>query len=159
MFAKVFALLAIVTLAKCGYISSGFDSNHYGGGGASSYVNQKLDSYGGYATYGGHGSGGLDGGYGGGFGGAHGGDTDDGGYAYPKYNFNYGVNDHHSGDVKSQHEERDGDVVKGYYSVHEPDGTVRHVQYSADDKNGFNAVVTKSGHASHPASDGHGGHY
>lgn len=31
----------------------------------------------------------------------------------PKYAFNYGVADHSTGDVKSQHESRDGDVVKG----------------------------------------------
>lgn len=31
----------------------------------------------------------------------------------PKYAFNYGVADHTTGDVKSQHETRDGDVVKG----------------------------------------------
>lgn len=34
---------------------------------------------------------------------------------HPKYSFNYGVADHHTGDVKSQHETRDGDVVKGMY--------------------------------------------
>lgn len=31
----------------------------------------------------------------------------------PKYAFNYGVADPSTGDVKSQHETRDGDVVKG----------------------------------------------
>lgn len=39
---------------------------------------------------------------------------------HPKYSFNYGVADHHTGDVKSQHETRDGDVVKGkpfFFSV------------------------------------------
>ncbi|KAJ8966925.1 hypothetical protein NQ314_003220 [Rhamnusium bicolor] len=49
------------------------------------------------------------------------------------------------------HEERDGDVVKGYYTVAEPDGTLRTVHYTADDHNGFNAVVEKSGHPVHPA--------
>jgi hypothetical protein len=34
-------------------------------------------------------------------------------YAHPKYAYKYGVNDYHTGDVKSQHETRDGDVVKG----------------------------------------------
>lgn len=38
----------------------------------------------------------------------------------------------------------------------EPDGTVRKVFYTADKHNGFNAVVSKSGHANHPAS--YGGH-
>ncbi|KAG8236741.1 hypothetical protein J437_LFUL016996 [Ladona fulva] len=70
--------------------------------------------------------------------------------AHPHYQFNYGVEDHHTGDIKSQHEERDGDVVKGQYSLHEPDGTVRTVEYTADAHNGFNAVVHKSGHAAHP---------
>ncbi|XP_025830584.1 cuticle protein 19-like [Agrilus planipennis] len=71
--------------------------------------------------------------------------------AYPKYHFNYGVKDGHTGDIKEQSEERDGDVVKGEYSLVEPDGTVRKVEYTADDHNGFNAVVSKSGHAVHPA--------
>ncbi|XP_026272119.1 cuticle protein 19-like [Frankliniella occidentalis] len=71
-------------------------------------------------------------------------------YAPPKYAFNYGVNDPHTGDHKSQWEERDGDVVKGEYSLVEPDGTIRTVSYTADGHNGFNAVVTKSGKAVHP---------
>lgn len=71
--------------------------------------------------------------------------------AYPKYHFNYGVKDGHTGDIKEQTEERDGDVVKGQYSLVEPDGTVRKVEYTADHHNGFNAVVTKTGHAVHPA--------
>ncbi|XP_066591654.1 cuticle protein 19-like [Prorops nasuta] len=72
-------------------------------------------------------------------------------YAYPKYGFEYGVNDPHTGDVKSQEEVRDGDVVKGSYRVNEPDGTIRVVDYTADSHNGFNAVVKKIGHAVHPA--------
>nr|AYA49930.1 cuticular protein 129 [Leptinotarsa decemlineata] len=72
--------------------------------------------------------------------------------AYPKYQFNYGVQDGHTGDQKTQSEVRDGDVVKGQYSLVEADGTVRTVTYTADDHNGFNAVVTRSGHAAHPAT-------
>ncbi|XP_043517672.1 cuticle protein 19-like [Frieseomelitta varia] len=71
-------------------------------------------------------------------------------YAHPKYTFNYGVHDPHTGDVKTQHEVRDGDVVHGSYSVNEPDGSVRIVEYTADDHNGFNAVVKKVGPAVHP---------
>ncbi|KAJ8968023.1 hypothetical protein NQ317_005455 [Molorchus minor] len=71
-------------------------------------------------------------------------------YAHPKYEFSYGVKDPHTGDHKSQHEERDGDVVKGYYTLSEPDGTIRTVHYTADPHNGFNAVVEKSGHSVHP---------
>ncbi|GAB0096166.1 cuticle protein [Sergentomyia squamirostris] len=69
--------------------------------------------------------------------------------AYPKYSFNYGIKDPHTGDIKSQAEERDGDVVKGQYSLVEPDGSVRTVDYTADDHNGFNAVVHKSAPAAH----------
>ncbi|KAI8123027.1 hypothetical protein FF38_05628 [Lucilia cuprina] len=65
-------------------------------------------------------------------------------HSYPKYHYNYGVADSHTGDVKSQHEVRDGDVVKGSYSLVEPDGSVRTVEYTADDHNGFNAVVHKT---------------
>ncbi|XP_041976449.1 uncharacterized protein LOC121731159, partial [Aricia agestis] len=70
--------------------------------------------------------------------------------SYPKYAFNYGVKDPHTGDIKSQQEARDGDVVKGSYSLVEPDGTTRVVNYSADDHTGFNAVVHRTGHAVHP---------
>ncbi|CAH1368535.1 unnamed protein product, partial [Tenebrio molitor] len=73
-------------------------------------------------------------------------------HAAPVYEFNYGVKDGHTGDQKSQHEVRDGDVVKGSYSLVEPDGTIRTVHYTADHHNGFNAVVERSGHAVHPAA-------
>lgn len=71
-------------------------------------------------------------------------------YSYPKYKYEYGVKDAHTGDDKSQWEVRDGDVVKGEYSLKEADGTTRVVSYTADDHNGFNAVVKKIGHAHHP---------
>ncbi|XP_014247044.1 uncharacterized protein LOC106665256 isoform X2 [Cimex lectularius] len=64
--------------------------------------------------------------------------------------FKYGVKDLHTGDIKNQWEERDGDVVKGEYSLVEPDGSIRTVTYTADDHNGFNAEVKKSGPAVHP---------
>lgn len=63
----------------------------------------------------------------------------------PQYTFSYGVKDHLSGDDKSQHEVRDGDVVKGQYSLVEADGTRRVVDYTADPINGFQAVVSKHG--------------
>lgn len=47
------------------------------------------------------------------------------------------VNDPHTGDRKEQHETRHGDVVKGEYSLVEPDGRVRHVKYYADDHTGW----------------------
>ncbi|XP_071455833.1 uncharacterized protein [Hetaerina americana] len=74
----------------------------------------------------------------------------DGPPAYPKYNYGYDVDSPHTGDVKNQWEERNGDVVKGSYRLSEPDGTIRQVDYTADGHNGFNAVVKKLGKASHP---------
>lgn len=70
-------------------------------------------------------------------------------HSHPKYDFKYGVHDYHTGDIKSQHEERDGDVVKGSYSLVEPDGSIRTVEYTADDHNGFQAVVHKTAPAHH----------
>ncbi|XP_069354576.1 cuticle protein 7-like [Maniola hyperantus] len=72
-------------------------------------------------------------------------------YAHPKYDFSYSVADGHTGDNKSQHESRDGDVVHGEYSLLEADGSVRRVQYTADAHNGFNAVVSNSAPAAHAA--------
>ncbi|XP_017781386.1 PREDICTED: larval cuticle protein A2B-like [Nicrophorus vespilloides] len=63
--------------------------------------------------------------------------------APPKYAFSYGVKDPVTGDSKEQQETRDGDVVHGSYSLVEPDGSKRIVEYTADDVNGFNAVVHK----------------
>lgn len=54
-----------------------------------------------------------------------------------------------------QYEERDGDVVRGYYSLREPDGTIRTVHYTADKVNGFNAHVVRQGYAEHPPHPGH----
>lgn len=67
--------------------------------------------------------------------------------SHPGYAFSYGVKDLHTGDVKSQWEQRDIDegVVKGHYSVLEPDGSIRSVHYTADGKHGFNAIVKTHG--------------
>ncbi|KFB45787.1 hypothetical protein ZHAS_00013764 [Anopheles sinensis] len=77
-------------------------------------------------------------------------------YAHPKYKFEYGVKDPHTGDHKSQWEVRDGDVVKGAYTLHEADGTERVVEYKSDAHNGFEANVKKVGHAHHPQVYGGG---
>lgn len=45
---------------------------------------------------------------------------------------------------------RDGGNVKGSYSLLEPDGSVRTVDYTANDLAGFNAVVKKIGPNLHP---------
>jgi len=63
---------------------------------------------------------------------------------HPQYNYGYSVSDALTGDSKNAHETRDGDVVKGQYSLVEPDGAVRTVTYTADPVNGFNAVVDRS---------------
>ncbi|XP_063532542.1 cuticle protein 8-like [Cydia strobilella] len=71
--------------------------------------------------------------------------------AHPKYEYTYSVADGHTGDNKSQQETRDGDVVKGSYSFHEADGSIRTVEYTADDHNGFNAVVHNTAPTHAPA--------
>ncbi|KAI8116983.1 Larval cuticle protein A2B [Lucilia cuprina] len=63
--------------------------------------------------------------------------------AYPQYKFAYNVQDALTGDSKTQEETRDGDVVRGSYSLIEADGSRRIVNYYADSVNGFNAVVSK----------------
>ncbi|XP_068630702.1 cuticle protein 19-like [Battus philenor] len=73
-------------------------------------------------------------------------------YAHPQYEFSYSVSDAHTGDNKSQHESRDGDAVHGEYSLLEADGSVRTVQYSADDHSGFNAIVSNSAPSHHAVS-------
>ncbi|KAK2582069.1 hypothetical protein KPH14_002773 [Odynerus spinipes] len=62
---------------------------------------------------------------------------------HPQYSYAYDVHDSLTGDAKSQHETRDGDVVQGSYSLLEADGSRRTVDYTADPVNGFNAVVRK----------------
>nr|XP_036217406.1 larval cuticle protein A2B-like [Bactrocera oleae] len=62
---------------------------------------------------------------------------------HPQYKYSYGVDDKLTGDSKSQVEERDGDVVHGEYSLIDADGYKRTVQYTSDDVNGFNAVVSR----------------
>ncbi|XP_031626144.1 larval cuticle protein A2B-like isoform X2 [Contarinia nasturtii] len=61
----------------------------------------------------------------------------------PQYSYSYDINDALTGDSKSQSESRSGDVVQGSYSLVEPDGTRRIVEYTADPVQGFNAVVHK----------------
>ncbi|XP_062546085.1 cuticle protein 19-like [Armigeres subalbatus] len=60
-----------------------------------------------------------------------------------EYQFQYSVHDDQTGDVKSQQEERQGDNVKGVYTLIDADGFRRVVEYTADEHNGFNAVVRR----------------
>lgn len=57
--------------------------------------------------------------------------------AKPDYHYAYGVEDPLTGNQQNHKEHRDGDVVRGEYSLVEPDGSVRLVRYTADPKNGF----------------------
>lgn len=61
----------------------------------------------------------------------------------PQYSFAYDVQDAVTGDSKAQYETRNGDVVRGSYSLIEADGTRRIVEYTADPINGFNAIVSR----------------
>ncbi|XP_023014338.1 uncharacterized protein isoform X2 [Leptinotarsa decemlineata] len=64
-------------------------------------------------------------------------------HAPAKYHYDYAVHDLHTHDIKSQWETRNGDKVKGEYTLVEPDGSKRIVSYTADKHIGFNAVVKK----------------
>ncbi|XP_070499675.1 cuticle protein 7-like [Chironomus tepperi] len=57
------------------------------------------------------------------------------------YEFNYEVNEPSTGDIKQQFEKAIDGAVKGQYWLIEPDGSKRVVDYTADDKNGFQATV------------------
>lgn len=61
--------------------------------------------------------------------------------AKPDYSFAYGVDNPNTGDSHGHSETRDGSTVTGEYTVMEPDGVLRRVQYTADPKNGFRASV------------------
>nr|XP_023019611.1 cuticle protein 19-like [Leptinotarsa decemlineata] len=74
-------------------------------------------------------------------------------YAPAKYDFAYGVEDHHTGDIHSHKESRDGDITHGEYSLHEADGTIRTVKYTVEKHSGFNAVVERSGHSKEQVSN------
>ncbi|CAH2049185.1 unnamed protein product, partial [Iphiclides podalirius] len=71
-------------------------------------------------------------------------------YAEPEapahYDFSYSVHDTQSGDIKQQSEQRAGDSLQGSYSLVQPDGVHRIVDYTADEVHGFNAVVRYEGH-------------
>ncbi|CAG9138485.1 unnamed protein product [Plutella xylostella] len=146
MFSKIICLAALAAFAAAQYGHGGhghaFSSQHiYRHDGPAHVVHYSHDGHDGHDGYNGqdgyaHGHGGY----------AHGhGDHHDY-HAYPKYEFEYKVSDPHTGDHKSQHESRDGDVVKGSYSLHQPDGSERHVEYHGDKHTGFHADVKFSTH-------------
>jgi hypothetical protein len=57
------------------------------------------------------------------------------------YEFEYFVHDPHTKDMKTHKEESDGHTVKGQYTIVQPDGLLRTVDYTADWKTGFQAKV------------------
>lgn len=57
------------------------------------------------------------------------------------YKYSYDIYDPVTGDQKTQREIRLDDVVKGAYTIVDPDGNKRTVEYTADAKHGFKAVV------------------
>nr|XP_027219316.1 uncharacterized protein LOC113811723 [Penaeus vannamei] len=61
----------------------------------------------------------------------------------PEYAWAYEVDAKSTGDMKSAREERRGDVVVGQYSVMDPDGSLRVVDYSVAPGTGFQATVRK----------------
>jgi len=77
-------------------------------------------------------------------------------YAYPQYKYNYGVADKLTGDQKNAVEVRDGGVTKGSYSLVQPDGVLRTVNYIVTPHGGFQAQVVNKGVAGHPAVYGVG---
>ncbi|OWR42311.1 putative cuticle protein [Danaus plexippus plexippus] len=72
------------------------------------------------------------------------------GTSQKNYDFEYSVNDPSTGDNKAQWEVREGDVVRGAYSLVEPGGSIRIVEYTADPIRGFNSKMRRIGPKSHP---------
>ena len=69
--------------------------------------------------------------------------------AKPDYHFEYGVEDPKSQVSQNRKEYRNDDAVHGEYTVHQPDGKVRVVKYTADKHNGFQAEVLIDGKPLH----------
>lgn len=57
------------------------------------------------------------------------------------FNFQYAVNDVETANDYTHNAVSDGDVTRGEYRVQLPDGRTQIVKYTADWKNGYNAVV------------------
>ena len=57
----------------------------------------------------------------------------------PSYNFGFDVKDDENTNYQNRKETREGNVIKGSYSVVDSDGFIRTVTYTADPKEGFKA--------------------
>lgn len=60
-----------------------------------------------------------------------------------EYDYNYSVHDDNTKDIKQHHEKALNGAIVGQYSLMDADGYRRIVDYTADDKNGFKAVVRR----------------
>ncbi|XP_070494770.1 cuticle protein 21 [Chironomus tepperi] len=61
----------------------------------------------------------------------------------PSYQFGFDVKDDEFTNYQNRKESRDGNVIKGSYSVVDSDGFIRTVTYTADPKEGFKAEVVR----------------
>lgn len=68
--------------------------------------------------------------------------------APPHYHYDYAVHDLKHHDIKSQWETRDHDETKGVYTLLQPDGRKRIVEYVAG-KHGVDYKVKYEGHSEH----------
>ena len=60
-----------------------------------------------------------------------------------EYDYNYSVHDENTNDIKQHHEKALNGAIVGQYSLMDADGYRRIVDYTADDINGFQAVVRR----------------
>lgn len=60
-----------------------------------------------------------------------------------EYDYNYAVHDENTNDIKQHHEKAHNGAIVGQYSLMDADGYLRIVDYTADDVNGFKAVVRR----------------
>lgn len=63
--------------------------------------------------------------------------------ANSSYQFGFDVKDDEYTNYQNRKEVRDGNVIKGSYSVVDSDGFIRTVTYTADPKEGFKADVVR----------------
>ncbi|CAB3371666.1 Hypothetical predicted protein [Cloeon dipterum] len=61
----------------------------------------------------------------------------------PQYNFSFDVKDDQFTNYQNRKEQREGDQIKGSYSVVDSDGFIRTVTYTADPVGGFKAEVIR----------------
>ncbi|XP_042893526.1 pro-resilin-like, partial [Penaeus japonicus] len=67
-----------------------------------------------------------------------------------KYDYNYAVEDHYSGNDFGHQEARDGYNTQGSYYVLLPDGRLQKVTYTVNGDSGFVAEVSYEGEAKYP---------